>query len=287
MKRQIITLALLAFTGLAAQAEAVGDTLVIEKPSSVKIETRDTVQRIVINGSKDDDQFHYVQRISIPDSSAVRRTMKSVKDFNKIAIKSKDGKPSKWEASGHIFFGMNLLTSTPDDYDFNPGLELGLSVLGDWRPFGRQNVWSIGLGIELRHYGYTSKKLLDKDANNMLVPYAFADQQDDRKSSIILNELQVPVMYTHYFDKRQKWGLSLGAIVNWNMSAVSSYSYETGDRKYDVTVKKIGIHPFTVDGLAILHIPSFPDLYCKYCPMELFKDNRGPEAHQLSFGFYF
>ena len=286
-KKLFLTAALLTAMGSVAQAESVGDTLVIEKVDKVKIETRDTVQRIVINGAKDDADFHYVQRISIPDSSAVRRTIKSVKDFNKITIKRKDGKPSKWEHSLHINLGMSMLTSIPDNYDFNPAVEIGLSWLADYMPYGKKNIWSVGLGLNYSHYGYDHHKYLDKDNNNLLIEYPCEDNWDDTNSSLSVSSLQVPIMYTHYFSSQQKWGISLGAILNWNFSSSASHHFELeGNRDCDVRVSKIGVRPFTIDGQAIVHIPSFPDIYCTYSPMTLFKDKRGPEVHQLSVGFY-
>ena len=107
--KTIMVLAVLSACAWQAKAAEANDTLVIENVDKVKIETRDTVQRIVINGMKNDPEFHYVQRISIPDSSAVRRTMKSVRDFNKITIKKKDGTQSKWDNSYHVNIGLNTM----------------------------------------------------------------------------------------------------------------------------------------------------------------------------------
>ena len=105
MKNLKLFLALL-LTGATSQtalATETGDTLVMEKVDRVKIETRDTVQRIVISGMEDNPYFQYTQRISIPDTTAVRRKMSNVKDFGKVVVKAKDGKPSKWEGVGHIY----------------------------------------------------------------------------------------------------------------------------------------------------------------------------------------
>lgn len=287
MKRTLLATVLLSSMAITASAEIVGDTLVIEEAKKVKIETRDTVQRIVISGSKDDSQFQYVQRISIPDTSAVRRTIKSVKDFNKISIPGKDGKTSKWTGSVHFAIGLNTMLNAPDGYDFKvwPSWEFALTFQSDYRPYGKQNVWSIGLGFDWRHYKMNKDKYLYKDAKDYLTPKAFAGASDTY-SSLRIYSLNLPLMYTHYFDKKQKWGLTLGAIVNWNFTAYAYCEYSLGNEDYEVKTRKIGHQPITVDAMAIAHIPSFPDIYCKYCPMNVFKDDRGPKMHQLSFGFY-
>lgn len=168
------------------------------------------LKRIVISGSKDDPQLHYVQRIAIPDSSAVRRKLTNVKDFNKVVIKRKDGKPSKWESTMHLYAGVNTLTSATDDYDVKlwPSLEIGIGPTWDFYPYGKHNVWRAGIGVAWATFRF------DKD----------------------------------YFWKKR---------------------------------------PVTVDALAVVKIPKLPGLYCKYSPMTVFKDNRGPKMRQLSFGIMF
>ena len=270
----------------AAKATTVGDTLIIEDVKKVKIETGNTEQRIIINGAKDDPQFQYTQRISIPDTSAVRRTIKNVWDFNKIAIPGKDGKPSKWETSLHLNVGMSTLFDTPDGYDFKPSAEIGLSWLADYSPYGKKNVWSIGLGFNWRNYSYDNDYLLTK-VNDVLVQIPYSSGLDKRSTSMNITSLNVPILYTHYFDNKQNWGITLGGIVNWNYYARTHSDYENGDELYSVKLNKIGVRPITVDAMAIVHLPFLFDIYCKYCPMELFKDNRGPKAHQFSIGICF
>ena len=296
MMKTFLALTFFGCVAAEAKAELVGDTIVFEDVNKVKIETRDTVQRIVINGMKDDPQFHYVQRISIPDSSAVRRTMKSVKDFNKITIKKKDGKPSKWDASLHLNLGVDALLGTPKGYEFKmwPAFEIGLNWLANFQPFGKHNVWSAGLAVDWRNYAYDSDHYLDKNSDGLLKDYDFnTTTQKNGQSSLLVTSLSIPVLYTHYFDAKQSFGFTVGGIVNWNYYACSRFSfdvdglYEADDHETSVSVKKIGQRPITVDGIIIAHIPSFPDVYCKYSPMKLFKDGRGPKATQLSFGLWF
>ena len=286
-KKAFLATVIMCCLSTSAFSETVGDTIIIEKPSKVRIETRDTVQRIVINGSKEDPQYHYMQRISISDSSDVRRTIKNVKDFNKISIPGKDGKPSKWESSIHFNLGLNAALNTPKGYDFKvwPSFEVGLNWLADWRPYGKQNVWSVGFGANWRTYRLSKDNFWAK-GNNGLEMAPYYDYQKETGTSLDVTSIDIPVMYTHYFDSKQKWGLTLGAIVNWNCYARAKNHYEMGDMEFDESIKKIGQRPITIEGLAIVRMPSLPDIYCKYSPMEFFKDGRGPKMHQLSFGFF-
>ena len=285
MKKLLLTAALMG--SMTAMAGNAGDTLVIENANKVKIETRDTVQRIVISGAKDDPDFHYVQRISIPDTSAVRRSVTSVKDFNVIKIHGKDGKPSKWETSIHFNLGYATMLGAPDEYKFKfwPSLEFGFTWLGDWRPYGRQNVWSVGLGINFSHI-YMEKDKYWTKVNDVMMLAPYGNDQTDTQTSLYNFSLGIPLMYTHYFGKRQKWGVTLGAIVNFNTVAHTTREYTFAGEDYDVHTKKIGQRPVTIDGIAMLRIPSFPNVYCKYSPMKYFKDGRGPEMNRFSIGFY-
>lgn len=276
---------LMGMLATPAMATEVSDTLVIEDVNKVKIETQDTVQRIVINGAKDDADFHYVQRISIPDSSAVRRTIRSVRDFNRITVK-KDGKPSKWTTTGHINIGLGTMLDAPDGYDFKvwPSFDLGIGLSWDYHPFGKQNEWSIGWGLGWRMYNMDNDTYWTKGANNFMTLTPYVAGEINRTTMLNVFSLQLPITYTHYFDKKQRWSLGVGAIVNWNVAGTASRSFELNDEDYDIHTNHIGQMPFTFDGILVVGTPWLPDLYVKYSPSKFFRDSRGPKMHQLSFG---
>ena len=288
MNRTKKTVAAILFGCLATSASAVEaqDTLVIEEANKVKIETRDTVQRIVISGMKNDPEFHYVQRISIPDSSAVRRSIISARDFNKTNILKKKNENSKWDTSGRLSLGLNTMVDAPDGYDFKlwPALEIGIGMNHNWHPFGKQNEWSVGWGINWHHYCLDDDKYFTKDAQNMMTLTPYPAGPEDRRTSLNTFSLQLPLGYTHYFDKKHKWSLGLGVIVNWNVYGKANRNYTLNDEDYDIGTRHIGQMPFTFDGVIYVDVPYLPKLYCKYSPSKFFRESRGPEMHQLSFG---
>ena len=291
MKKLFLFLAVL-IAGSASQtalATEIGDTLVLEKVDKVRIETRDTVQRIVINGVKDDPYFHYSQRISIPDTSAVRRKMPNLKDFNKVVIKGNDdGKTPKVEGSAHLYVGMGTMTGAPDGYSLWPAFEFGVGGTADWHPFGKKNVWSTGLLLGFRTCHVKSNRYLAKDDMGVVsfVPYDAATQKKTH-SSLSIFSLQVPLLYTHYFDAKCKWMLSVGALVNFNVSTRANRYYTFNDEEYDVSTSGLGQRPVPIEPTVIFDAPYIPPLYCRYSPMTFFKDGRGPKMHQLSFGICF
>ena len=291
MNRKSIITAVVLVAGFCQQAaaESVKDTLVINDVDRVKIETSDTVQRIVISGARDDKDFHYVQRISIPDTSAVRRKLTSVKDFNKISISGKKGEKKSVEGSFHVLLGMGTMVSAPSDFKFKvwPSWEIGIMAMADWHPFGKRNIWSIGLGIDWRNFRMDTEKYLVKNADGEMVLTPFADDQTEREVSIGVFSLQIPLMYTHRFDDKGKFFVSLGAIVNFNTSATANRSFEYKEEEYEVSRHGTGQRPVTIDGMVVIGIPDFLDVYCKYSPTTFYKSGRGPKMHQLTFGLYF
>ena len=290
-KTIFLSMALLGCVFSQASAEAICDTIVFEQVDRVKIETRDTVQRIVVSGTKDNPQLHYVQRISIPDTSAVRRTLKSVKDFNKITITKKKETNSQWDASFHLFLGLNTMLNSPNIYGFKvwPSFDCGLAALWDYRPYGKKNTWSAGFSLDWKRYKmnydsylgplYSSASATDNRPSNY-------GQSKHRRYYLSVVSLQIPFMFTHYFDADAKWGVTLGGILNWNVGATTERDYTIGDEDLSTTTRNIGERPITIDGLFIVHLPSFPDIYCKYSPTKFFKTGRGPEMNQLSIGLY-
>ena len=151
---------------MPALATESGDTLVVEKPNRVKIETRNDQQRIVVIGSKEDKAFLYTQRIALKDSSDVKKSIENARDFNKVVIK-KNGKSTKWSSSAHVFLGLNVMTDVPDGYKFKTWFspEIGVALMADWHPFGKKNEWSVGLGVDFKHYSNSSSSYWAKGPN--------------------------------------------------------------------------------------------------------------------------
>lgn len=289
MKKAFIMMALCSVAFVQAKAETVGDTLVIEDVNKVKIETRGDLQRIVINGAKGDPQFHYVQRISYADTTAIDRKTTSVKDFTKRTVVNKKDKKGTVETSLHLLLGLTTMLDAPSGYSFKlwPSFECSVGVNLDWYPFGKHNYWSTGLGIGWRNYR-TQKDMFwaKNNAGSMeLVPYDAS--QSSTRTTLSAFSLQVPLLYTHNFDNKGEWSVTLGGIVNFNTGAHATRDFDYKDESYEVETKAIGQRPVTIDGFLKIGTPYSFDLYVKYSPNEFFKNGRGPKMHQLSFGFYF
>ena len=289
MKQTRLLLALLLTLGCStgARATATGDTLVVEQAERVRIETRDTVQRIVISGMKDDPEFHYVQRIAIPDTSAVRRRFTRIGDFNKVVIAPREGKEKTLMISPHLYFGLGTMTGAPDGYSLFPSFEFGVGFTADWHPFGRKNMWSAGLMFAVNSYNHSSDRYWTTDADGVLQLVPFSDDQSHTNGSLSMARLQLPLAYTHRFGSQNRWRLTLGAMLNWNFALSASRSYKYQDESYSVSSNFSGCRPLTVDPFVVFDAPYLPAIYCRYSPMTFFRDGRGPAMHELHFGLLF
>lgn len=286
MKAFAVAALLTGCYGLPAQAGEKGDTLVFEQVDRVRIETRDTVQRITVSGAKDNPEMYYTQRIAIPDTTALRRQMMNIRDFNKVQIPRRDGKMSHWGVSFHANLGLATLPDIDDSEVMRGvGTELGFAFTADWNPFGKKNTWRAGLGLNYRTYRAPKNKYWSKEGEEMHL-VTFADGMEDCSAHLSIYSLQLPIVYTHKFDNRGRWSVSLGALVNWNFGQTHR-SYEINNEDYDVHAAARGLRPFTVDALAIVDVPYLPPLYVRYAPMTVFRDGRGPKMRQLSFGICF
>jgi hypothetical protein len=192
----------------------------------------------------------------------------------------------------YLLLGLDVMSGTPGGYNFKawPSVEIGIGVTGQWRPYGKKNIWALGLGIGWRNYrsdkNYYWVKEKAEDSNDEVMRMEEYDKKySNTMTTLSVFSLQIPLLYTHYFDKDCKWGMSLGGVVNFNLNAraIREFTYE--DEEFDIRTKNINQRPVTIDAMVILHNPAL-DLYCKYSPMKFFKNNMGPDMHQLSFGIY-
>lgn len=190
---------------------------------------------------------------------------------------------------GYFDLGFSTMVDAPKECDFRlwPSFEIAIGLKTSWQPFGNKNVWGVGFGVDWRGYRMDNGTYWVKDpqGNPQLFPYA--PGQTDCKTRLSQFSLQVPVTYTHYFDKDQGWGLTLGGVVNFNTGAHATREYESLGEEYEVVTGSLHHRPVTVDALVMINTPADFAIYCKYCPMEFFKDGYGYKMHQLSFGIHF
>ena len=95
----------------------------------------------------------------------------------------------------------------------------------------------------------------------------------------------MPLLFRQQIGKHV--GISVGAMLNYNVYGRVRNSYEVGDVEYDIKTKGIKYRPFTVDPMVIFDADDFVGLYLRYSPMSVLKSEYGPDFKSISFGLYF
>lgn len=288
MKKMLLGMALLATT--AVQAMEDNDTIVINRAHRVMVVTNDSLQQIKVTGKEDDKQYVYENVIQIVDTNYVSET-RTYRELNAmgwgVGKKDKDG----WRSNSitlHFGLGVSAPTKVADGLSFRPfkSWEGMLWLQYDHTPKKKLQTYSVGLGLTARNYGIRDDMMFHKDADGQLLLTDFPEKSAFRSSRITVLSLSVPFFFSQKFGVNSHYRLTLGPVVNFNLSGKLHNSYEIGDNEYDITTSHIGQRPVTIDFMGIFRAYGF-GLYLKYSPMSVLRSNRGPEFRSLSFGLYF
>ena len=192
---------------------------------------------------------------------------------------------SRWTM--HLQIGVDIPTGAPDGVDFAPfrSWEFNWTVLQyDYTPKNMKTTFSAGLGLDWRNYTLSGHNKMFAKLGDVVRVGSATPEMENLSSSIHTMALSMPLLVKQRFSKN--FAISLGAQLNWNVRGLINNDFDQGDDRCDIDTKKIGERPFTVDMLGIVHIWEI-GLYCKYSPMSVLKQDRGPEFQSLAVGVYF
>lgn len=204
-------------------------------------------------------------------------------------VKIADGKDCDDRWSMHFNVGISIPTGAPDGVDFAPfrSWEFGLTAIQyDYTPKKMsKTTFSAGLGVLWRKYTLSGHDKMFVKNGGVLEVVNREGAMADLSSNIHTFAITMPLLIKQRFGK--EFAVSVGAQLNWNVHGRSHNDFEIGDQEYDINTKDIGYRPFTVDIMAIVHVCKGLGIYCKYSPMSVLKNGRGPEFRSVSLGFYF
>jgi hypothetical protein len=189
--------------------------------------------------------------------------------------------------SMHLQLGVDIPTGAPDGVDFAPfrSWEFQWTILQyGYTPKNTKTTFSVGMGFNWRNYTLSGHDKMFSKVNDVTLVTPSASTMHELSSSIHTTSLSMPLLVKQRFSK--DFALSLGAQLNYNFHGRVINEYEHGDDDVDISTKKIGERPFTVDLLGIVHVCQL-GFYCKYSPMSVLKKDRGPEFKSLAVGIYF
>lgn len=183
---------------------------------------------------------------------------------------------------GGISLGMINTMGAPDPVDIKMPRSLEVSwlyMIGVKVKRGINSL-SVGLGLDWRNYRiYNDYQWVKAGGEIGLAPYP--DGADHRWSRLKTFALQIPVMYTvkPWRDLR----ISLGPVLNFTTHSSLKSGWEADGRKWSVSDTNVYPRLFTVDAMGLVTY-SHIGVYCRYAPMKVLKDGRGPQFSSLSLG---
>ena len=187
-------------------------------------------------------------------------------------------------------FGMGFNSFTGDDVSLRKGnsLEYNLNFMEFSLPFSRYN-WAVVTGAGLRWNRYRidgNVHFQEVDGITQLVPAA--DGITYKKSKLNMTSVTIPVLLEWQTKKvrhRPRFFISGGVVAVIKTTSSSKVVYEDGSGK---TKKQkmdggMNLRPVTMDLLFQAGVGCM-GVYCKYSPIEMFENNKGPALHPVSFG---
>lgn len=285
MKSLLIACALSA--NIAANASIVtgNDTLVVEKPNSVKIITTDSLQTVVIDGSSDNPHYKYQNTIQIVDSNyvSVSSINRETWDFSFGFLNRNHKKKSETnEVRMDLLIGFCSAPGMPAVADIRPFSSWEIWwIVSDavFRPWANNHAFSIGVGLDWRNYRMTDEYRFVKSDNHLSIVDYPADAHP-KFSRIKVFSINFPMRYRF---NTKHFNFSLGPVININTYSSIKTRYTIDDVKYKDVSKDVRANPVTVDFMGTLGVKGL-NVYFKYSPCNVISSSYGPKFKSLSFG---
>lgn len=289
--RHILLLTLILATSGAWAAD--NDTLVINKPNKVTVITNDSLQKIIVRGKENDNDFVYRNSIQLVDSNYVSQTTINRDHWSimpKVPVTRNDScRGILVEGTLHLYAGLSaplsmseglgLKTFRSADFMVTPiQFDVHLNAKGK----RARNIISLGIALDWKTFGTTSHCFTKNERGGVALS-DFPEGSSPDKARIRVFSLSFPLLYQHRFG--HGWSIGLGPVFNWNCYASMLTEYDKDGGHYEFTQKHIGQRKFTIDYLLQVRTPILP-FYLKYSNMNLLKDS-DVKFRSLSFGLYF
>lgn len=281
MKKLLTVMALAVSMSAAAHEFEPNDTTVIKHAKNVIIVNDNTSQQVkVVRGYGNEGKNVYESTVSLSGNNLVKTSREYEEDKDTCKVH---------DLSMHVGIGIAAPTNVPDDMSFAPFSSwevLWTIIQYDYTPKNAWQTYSAGFQLGWHNYGLSTEKMFVKDDAGVIGLTDYPANSGHKHSSIGVFSISVPLLFTQKFDQKGNIKLSVGPVVNFNVHGSLTSDYEIGDVETELTTRKIGQRPVTIDFMGILKFYGV-GLYCKYSPMSVLKNDRGPQFHSLSFGLYF
>jgi len=288
MMNKFLVLALsLLIGGLGSYANTVQDTIiVVNLAKKVTIEKKHNSMAVKVEGSAENPDYFYSQRMEVDSTAAVIIEEKNADwDFN-IPFINKNSKTKKYRGNlcvGGFGFGVvnAIETSEGMDMDMGASYEFSLDHLlrFNYNVLPATSV-SMGFGMTWRNYRMTGRTRFIKEGDKLVLG-AYPEGSDIKFSRLKVFSLTVPFMINQSLGRKVVF--SVGPVVNFNTHASLKTRYTLNGEKVKEKNNNIHQNRMTVDLMAKLRFNSL-GVYAKYSPSDMLNTDFGPKFRSFSTG---
>lgn len=287
MNKFLVLALSLLIGGLGSYANTVQDTIiVVNQAKKVTIEKKHNSMAVKVEGSAENPDYFYSQRMEVDSTAAVIIEEKNADwDFN-IPFINKNSKTKKYRGNlcvGGFGFGVvnAIETSEGMDMDMGASYEFSLDHLlrFNYNVLPATSV-SMGFGMTWRNYRMTGRTRFIKDGDKLVLG-AYPEGSDIKFSRLKVFSLTVPFMINQSL--RRKVVFSVGPVVNFNTHASLKTRYTLNGEKVKEKNNNIHQNRMTVDLMAKLRFNSL-GVYAKYSPSDMLNTDFGPKFRSFSTG---
>ena len=285
---KFLVLALSLLIGsLGGYANTLQDTIiVVNNAKKVTIEKKRNSMFVKVEGSDDNPDYFYSQRMEVDSTAAVIIEEKNADwDFN-IPFINKKSKTKKYRRNlcvGGFGFGVVNAMDAPEgmDVDMGSSYELSLDHLlrFNYNILPTTSV-SMGFGMTWRNYRMTGSTRFIKEGDKLFLG-AYPEGADIKFSRLKVFSLTVPFMINQSLGRKVVF--SVGPVVNFNTHASLKTRYTLNGEKVKETDNNIHQNRMTIDLMAKLRFNSL-GVYTKYSPSDMLNTEFGPKFRSFSAG---
>ena len=285
---KFLVLALSLLIGsLGGYANTLQDTIiVVNNAKKVTIEKKRNSMAVKVEGTSDNPDYFYSQRMEVDSTAAVITEEKNANwDFN-IPFINKDSKKKKHRGNlcvGGFGFGVVNAMDAPEGMDVDMGASYEFSldhlIRFNYNVLPTTSV-SMGFGMTWRNFRMTGRTRFIKEGDKLVLG-SYPEGADIKFSRLKVFSLTLPFMVNQSLGKNVVF--SVGPVVNFNTHASLKTRYKLNGEKVKETDNNIHQSRMTVDLMAKLRFKSL-GIYAKYSPSDMLNTEFGPKFRSFSTG---
>lgn len=183
------------------------------------------------------------------------------------------------------YIGLATLTH-PGEIRYRQGRswEFGVNIFEIAKPVSKNWTVAIGAGVKSIIYGYKGNGCLQEDAEGVSHWLPAPDGSVYKRSRLLRSGVVIPIVMDWQASSGKKNSFYIQGGVEWELPiCYTSVDYKEGDGDDKIRYKN-----FRYGNINLLFRAGYSEygLYVRYSCMPLFEEGKGPNAHPLTFGFY-